>query len=328
MDLPKGVHVVRRGDRTYYYWRATKERLPDDPSSPEFREAIRKADAPDGGVIAPKSFDALCRDYRRSDGYRDLKPASRYYYDRVMNDLSAMGQIPVADLKRSTFLKMADALSDVPGMKRHFLTVSRVLMNFSVDREYREWSPLTNLKMPKLGSHKRWPDAAIDYALTHLAEPLRRACVLALYTGQREGDCTRMTWRQFDGDGIELIQEKTGAPLWIPAHRVLKAELLKWKAAATSTTILTTDAGVPWGKRSFAGRISEAISKHPPLDGLVFHGLRKAAAARLAEAGCSAFEIMSITGHASLKEVERYTREARQRGMASAAILKLESHRK
>ena len=50
------------------------------------------------------------------------------------------------------------------------------------------------------------------------------------------------------------------------------------------------------------------------------HGLRKAAARRLAEAGCSASEIMAITGHKTLAEVERYTRAAGQEQLARRAI--------
>jgi integrase len=52
------------------------------------------------------------------------------------------------------------------------------------------------------------------------------------------------------------------------------------------------------------------------------HGLRKAAARRLAEAGCTAHEIAAITGHASLKEVERYTRAVDQQKLATAAMEK------
>ncbi|WP_315729296.1 MULTISPECIES: tyrosine-type recombinase/integrase [unclassified Bradyrhizobium] len=50
------------------------------------------------------------------------------------------------------------------------------------------------------------------------------------------------------------------------------------------------------------------------------HGLRKAAARRLAEAGCSASEIAAITGHKALAEVERYTRAADQERLARQAI--------
>jgi integrase len=51
-----------------------------------------------------------------------------------------------------------------------------------------------------------------------------------------------------------------------------------------------------------------------------FHGLRKAACRRLAEAGCTVHEIAAISGHATLKEVERYTKAADQLRLARAAM--------
>ena len=53
------------------------------------------------------------------------------------------------------------------------------------------------------------------------------------------------------------------------------------------------------------------------------HGLRKAAARRLAEAGCSTHEIAAITGHASLKEVARYTEAADRKRLAQSAMAKV-----
>jgi integrase len=55
------------------------------------------------------------------------------------------------------------------------------------------------------------------------------------------------------------------------------------------------------------------------------HGVRKAAAARLAELGCSEFEIMSITGHKNSKEVMTNTRAARQKVSAQAALKKMQA---
>jgi integrase len=40
-------------------------------------------------------------------------------------------------------------------------------------------------------------------------------------------------------------------------------------------------------------------------------------------AGCTAHEIAAITGHASLREVARYTRAADQRNLAVAAMAKV-----
>lgn len=53
------------------------------------------------------------------------------------------------------------------------------------------------------------------------------------------------------------------------------------------------------------------------------HGLRKAMARRLAEAGCTASEIAAVTGHQSLAEVERYTRAYDRGGAAERAMEKL-----
>ena len=47
------------------------------------------------------------------------------------------------------------------------------------------------------------------------------------------------------------------------------------------------------------------------------HGLRKAAGMRMAELGCSTNEIAAILGHDILKEVERYTKAARQKRLAA-----------
>jgi len=68
-----------------------------------------------------------------------------------------------------------------------------------------------------------------------------------------------------------------------------------------------------------AGKIEAAGLPHR----CVTHGLRKAAARRLAEAGCSSKEIAAITGHKSLKEVERYTHAADQERLAVAAVRRL-----
>jgi len=58
------------------------------------------------------------------------------------------------------------------------------------------------------------------------------------------------------------------------------------------------------------------------------HGLRKAACRRLAEAGCSAHEIMAISGHLTLAEVTRYTVAANRVHLAKRAFEALERKEK
>jgi integrase len=53
------------------------------------------------------------------------------------------------------------------------------------------------------------------------------------------------------------------------------------------------------------------------------HGLRKAACKALAHAGCTAPEIMAVSGHSSLAQVQVYIDEVDRDQMADAAITKL-----
>jgi len=85
---------------------------------------------------------------------------------------------------------------------------------------------------------------------------------------------------------------------------------------------IVTAHGAPFSIKGFGQFMSGAIRKAglPPY--CKAHGLRKAAARRLAEAGCSAHEIMAVTGHKTLSEVERYTRAAEQERLNAAAMAK------
>lgn len=126
----------------------------------------------------------------------------------------------------------------------------------------------------------------------------------------------------------ELIRfvGKLGSHLIIPLH----AELRKILAAAQRdhVTILNTAFGRPFSVDGFSQFMRDAIKGAGlPLE-CQPHGLRKAAGRRLAEAGCSAREIMSILGHKTLSEAERYTRDADQEKLAKAAIVRLETGQK
>src|SRR4029078_6121259 len=85
-------------------------------------------------------------------------------------------------------------------------------------------------------------------------------------------------------------------------------------------TILNTRFGQPFTRDGFGTWMASRIEKASLPDRCVPHGLRKAAARRLADAGCSVHQIAAITGHQSLKEIERYTKAAEQRRLAQGAI--------
>jgi integrase len=105
-----------------------------------------------------------------------------------------------------------------------------------------------------------------------------------------------------------------------PLHPALLAAI---KAAPAKGVTLIGDAN---GRPIQRATLTLIMRKAVELAGLpsrcVPHGLRKAIMRRLAESGSSAKEIAAISGHRSLKEIERYTAAADQVTLSKAAIAK------
>ena len=201
--------------------------------------------------------------------------------------------------------------------------VLRIVLTFAVEREYLADNPAKDVKKLSTGDgHATWPNLAIDRFLESAPPTMALALKLGLYTGQREGDCLAMSWHDYDGEQMHVVQSKTGWDGWIPAHSALRESLDARERV--SPIILTTDTGKPFHGSNFRHHFGKAM-KAAGLEGLTFHGLRYTAAARLVEAGCSLKEIAAITGHKSLGMIEKYSRGADQKRLAGAAILSWEN---
>lgn len=115
-----------------------------------------------------------------------------------------------------------------------------------------------------------------------------------LYTGQRRSDVHRMTWADVSEVTIRVVQQKTGHKLSLPLHCDLISILTT--AGRDHVTIINTEFGKPFTVDGFGQWMRDAINAAGlPLD-CQPHGLRKAAGRRLAEAGCTAHEIMAVLG--------------------------------
>jgi integrase len=146
---------------------------------------------------------------------------------------------------------------------------------------------------------------------------------LALWTGQRQGDLLRLTWSAYDGKNITLRQSKTRARVSIPIGAPLKAALDA--TLKRSPVILLSTDGKPWTESGFRSSWKKACKKAGVV-GVTFNDLRGTAVTRLAIAGCTEAEIVTITGH-TLRDV-RSILDAhylhRDPALAEAAIRKLE----
>ena len=81
-------------------------------------------------------------------------------------------------------------------------------------------------------------------------------------------------------------------------------------------SFLTTAYGKPFTAAGFGGWFRDRCDEADLPKECAAHGLRKAACRRLAEAGCSASQIMAISGHKTLREVQRYIEAAERTRLA------------
>jgi integrase len=161
----------------------------------------------------------------------------------------------------------------------------------------------------------------LKQAPAHLHLPL----LLALWTGQRQGDLLRLTWPAYDGTHIRLRQSKTGARVKVPVGAPLKAALDEAAKIKCSPIILLNSDGRPWTQDGFRASWGKASGK-AGIEAVTFNDLRGTAVTRLALVGSTEAEIATITGH-SLRDV-RSILDAhylhRDQALAESAIRKLE----
>lgn len=233
------------------------------------------------------------------------------------------GHKSIHTLRRRHIRKMRDARGETPGAANNVLRLLKIVLYFAVDEELLEVNPAARVKELEGGEYRSWTDAELAQfeARWRPGTMQRRAFAIALYTGQRKSDQVAMTRSHRSGGVIQVQQQKTDESLWIPEHPELTAELARGNQDHIS--LLTTSRNKGFDPVYYGAWFADAIEEAKLSDECVLHGLRKCAARRLAEAGCSEGEIMSITGHRTSRMVAHYTRDASKKRQASAAIIKL-----
>lgn len=271
---------------------------------------------------APGTLHKLLEEFHNSPRWTGLSAASRYAYElhgTLIRD--KLGDIPVAEIRRRDILVLFNAIAKARGNSTAnvFKSVVRSLMSFAVEMEYRDDNPVTEIRTLPMGEYKRFTEDEVNALVGKATPEMRRAIMLALYTGQRRGDLLASRWDHMENGGIVFIQQKTKAKVWVPLHAVLAEDMRSWPR--TALTILTGPDGKPWMDEAF--EYAWKVLRRAAGTNKQFHSFRKTAAAKLAEAGCSVHELSAITGHKSLGMVEHYTKEVEQRRLAQVAMDKL-----
>ena len=126
-----------------------------------------------------------------------------------------------------------------------------------------------------------------------------------------------MKWSDFDGQGIYVVQNKTGTKIWVPCTDELLVILRQ--TGKRGIFILTSQTGAPLTYSGAAQRLTK-ISKKANTRAYSLHGLRYSAASKLAELGATDAQIAAITGHKARSMVAKYSSGANQKRLADEMV--------
>ena len=354
---PRYVHgfIDRHGRARFYFRRAgfKKVALPGLPWSPDFMAAYESALAgqrsPIGAArVFPGSMHALAISYYASAEFQAMELSSksvrRNIIERFCRETDSKGQRNgdkrANDLKKEHVIRLMAARAAKPESANGLRKALRALMKHAVEIKLRQDDPTQDVKaikpVSKTGFHP-WTEAEINQfeQFYPIGSKARMAEALGIYTCQARQDVIAMgpqhirTEAAPQNERTEILhwvrkktKKTTAINLFIPVLPELRSVLDATPSG--HLTFLVTEFGKPFTPAGFGGWFRDQCNA-AGLPHCSFHGLRKAGARRLAEAGCTPHEIAAITGHATLKEVERYTKDAGRQRLAQSAMEKAQS---
>jgi integrase len=335
--------------RTYWFHRATGERLHGEPGSPEFISDLAAAEKLMGNRLAG-TFNHLVRLFTLSAEFdTSLANSTKIEYRRMLTKAETeFGDMPIAALDdplvRREFMDWREKVARASGEREadNRLSAISAMLTWAVERGHISGNHLRGFKRLYHADRSEiiWLPEHIAAFMAAGPIEMQRGMILGLHTGQRQGDLLRLPWSAYDGTAITLRQGKArrgrspGRPVIVPCTMALRRMLDSMERV--SPLILTTKTGQSFKKRYFA-RLWDETAKAAGLESIVlpgleeparlhFHDLRGTTVTLLSESGCTPQQIATITGH-SLKTVHRILERylARTCGLAEQAIFNWEN---
>jgi len=318
---------VRGKTRWRYRSRGKTHSLRGTPGSPEFmasyQAAIDQVSAKPKRVI-PYSFRDLVGTYKMSPDFKVLSLSTQTVYARLLSRLvSDFGDLDATVIEPSYIRSIRDKYGEgAPSTGNRILSLMSILMNLACELNWIDKNPcqgIRKIKRRDTGGFHSWTDKEITQFKEYFPEGTkeRLALMLMLHTAQRGSDICRMGSQHVTAGVIRVTQQKTGETLYIPLSKALRQEI---SLHPQSMAFITTKYGTPYKSvKAFQQWFSKCCNK-AGLPHCSAHGLRKAGSRLLAEGGATSKELMSITGHKTLSQAQKYIRAADQKRLAISAI--------
>jgi len=300
----------------------------------EYRVALETTETgkPVEKAFAPAkrgSFKWLSEGYYKSAEFKRLHPRTQRVRRNILDDFNAIhGDKPFNRMEPRHVRSWRDGKSGKPEAANALVKALRQVFVWGCQAGDCDRNPAAEvpyIRSLSPGFHSWSAEEVERFEQTHpIGTSARLALALLLYTGQRRSDIVRLG-RQHVRDGwLVFTQAKNEHrnPIHIKIPILPCLQQIIDATPSGNMNFLVTQFGKPFTANGFGNRFRKWCDE-AGLQNCSAHGLRKAAATRLAEQGATEHEIMAVTGHQSSKEVMRYTRAARRELLANSAMQKL-----
>ena len=86
----------------------------------------------------------LFQSYERSPAFGDLKPTSQAYYEKAYINIEwLLGNVDIADIRRTHVIQMRDVMADTPGVANRSVSILSVMLTHAMDLDLIPHNPGT-----------------------------------------------------------------------------------------------------------------------------------------------------------------------------------------
>lgn len=344
----KGVLSQLVKGKWYHYHRKTRTRIDIDRDAyPElFLARVRQLNELADGMPSPIThkrrgetlgdmFDA----WIASEEWADLKPQSRYSYQRVIcpetGSLAKMRARRRTEFSPSFVIAVRDAIKKKHKrwLANYTVKVLRVAFGWGRLRGWCDSNPAQGVPLlPRPADaptrNRMWTAEEFAVVWQHASPRLRRALAMASYAGMRVGDVISVTWSDWDGEMLSWRQSKTGHLVQVRAPKPLRDELNS--GARDGDQILLNGEGQPYtrdGLQTLLWKLVKSlVEKKLVQPSLCFHGLRHSLGAALYDLGLDREARKAALGHVSDAASAVYERDGNRRAASDRAFMALDRH--
>jgi integrase len=275
----------------------------------------------------PGTINALVVVYYKSDEWNRLTPETQKSRRKIIERFRVQhGDKRVALLQEEHIAKMLSTITKLSA-KRHWLKAIRGLLRCSIPsmRKDDPTAGIASIKLPPSKGHHTWTDDEIEQyrAYWQVGTQQRLVMEFALETTSRRGEVVRFGPQHVKNGRIRIERTHGSKDVEIPISPELQAACDAMPKA--HLTYIVTAYGRPRSKYGLGNDFGKWVTEAGLPTCCRLHGLKKGGMRRLAESGNTTHELMAISGHKTLSEVQRYTDDADRKRLAESGMAKRRS---